>query len=449
MHMKRMEETEMSSTREYTKKRLACMLLGAVIATACGPAELAATEVEPEPREARQELDEDTVPVLRPDQAAALACAPSTGVGYTYNVASYGAFGNGVTDDRSAIQAAVNAAIGAGGGTVWIPGNPDGSKRVYLLSVVDTVSGDPAALYIYGGATGVTPVNLRIVMAPGVRLKVIATSRTRYGLIYIRRASNVSISGGHVVGDKNANFGYARPQGHGIVVDRSLNVQIDSVKVSRFPGDGIYINTHPEEAWNPAGSDAVTVCKSIIFDNSRTGVALISVDGVLVRDSLISDTRFPSGYGGDWQAGVDIEPNPAQNGVLQFARDILFQNTDVRGNAGAGLMMYSAFGPISDVRFRFGILESNGQGYLNSGGYWVYEKNVVIGTYNAPYGVSSFRIDDNTLRKGTGLGDAAILVQAGSSGRIRYNDLTTAGPLHILSSSVTVCGNTGLNDPDC
>lgn len=39
-----------------------------------------------------------------------------------YNVKSYGAVGNGTTDDTSAFQSALNAASSAGGGTVYVPG---------------------------------------------------------------------------------------------------------------------------------------------------------------------------------------------------------------------------------------------------------------------------------------------------------------------------------------
>lgn len=38
-----------------------------------------------------------------------------------YNVKSYGAVGDSITDDRAAIQSAIDACIAAGGGTVWFP----------------------------------------------------------------------------------------------------------------------------------------------------------------------------------------------------------------------------------------------------------------------------------------------------------------------------------------
>jgi hypothetical protein len=55
-----------------------------------------------------------------------------------YNVRDFGAVGNGVADDRAAIQAAINAASAAGGGTVFLP------PGTYAIATRNTVSGKHA-----------------------------------------------------------------------------------------------------------------------------------------------------------------------------------------------------------------------------------------------------------------------------------------------------------------
>lgn len=67
-----------------------------------------------------------------------------------FNVKAFGAVGNGTTDDTAALQAAVDAAQAAGGGSVWIP------RATYKLAT------NPLKLYSGSGATLVSYNNIRI-----------------------------------------------------------------------------------------------------------------------------------------------------------------------------------------------------------------------------------------------------------------------------------------------
>jgi hypothetical protein len=62
--------------------------------------------------------------------------------GAVYNVLDYGATGNGSTDDRAACQAAVNAAVAAGGGAVYFPAG------TYSLNSVAGLDTTPNGLLI-------------------------------------------------------------------------------------------------------------------------------------------------------------------------------------------------------------------------------------------------------------------------------------------------------------
>lgn len=63
----------------------------------------------------------------------------------SFNVRDYGAKGDGVTKDTAAIQAAIDAASGIGGGTVIVPAGLYLSGSIFLKSNID--------FYIQGGAT--------------------------------------------------------------------------------------------------------------------------------------------------------------------------------------------------------------------------------------------------------------------------------------------------------
>ncbi len=85
------------------------------------------------------------------------------GVTGWFNVKSYGAVGDGVTDDLGAIQAAIDAAEAAGGGMVFLP---SGS---YLISAFFTMDSPNVTLYGAGASS-------RIIAATGSGAFVCKTS---------------------------------------------------------------------------------------------------------------------------------------------------------------------------------------------------------------------------------------------------------------------------------
>lgn len=112
------------------------------------------------------------------------------GKGQVFNVKAYGATGNGSTDDSSAVQAAINAATAAGGGTVYFP------SGTYRLGTALTFPND--------GATPVSSMNpLRLIGASshnnnqdrtgGSILDITETSDT-YGGIDLRAYGYVEIA---------------------------------------------------------------------------------------------------------------------------------------------------------------------------------------------------------------------------------------------------------------
>jgi len=81
--------------------------------------------------------------------------------GQVFNVKAYGAKGDGVTDDTSAFLTAFNAAVAAGGGTIYVPP----TTSCYLFNSTLNLTGGTSGLayqIIFQGATGNFPQGSKI-----------------------------------------------------------------------------------------------------------------------------------------------------------------------------------------------------------------------------------------------------------------------------------------------
>jgi len=107
------------------------------------------------------------------------------------------------------------------------------------------------------------------------------------------------------------------------------NVKVFGVTLRDSGGDGIYIG----------GGSRQRYCKDIhirdvVCDNNyRQGISIISVDGLLVENSVFSNT-----WGTPPSSGVDIEPDSPQERV----RDVVFRNCSFLDNYGDGIEVFLA-----------------------------------------------------------------------------------------------------------
>jgi hypothetical protein len=94
---------------------------------------------------------------------AAIGAAPATSQVPMFNVRDFGAEGDGVTDDRAAIQAALIAARDAGGGTVYLP------KGTYVVATrsPSEVSTYKGSVRVYSGTTLMGEGPLRSIIKVG------------------------------------------------------------------------------------------------------------------------------------------------------------------------------------------------------------------------------------------------------------------------------------------
>ena len=110
-------------------------------------------------------------------------CAPAPTSSLEVDVKTKGAKGDGETDDTAAIQAAIEAAAGAGG-TVLVP---DGTFMV--------------------DAAGETPLSLKsdmvLKLSARATLKALPNAAKKYAVLAISGVSNVTVVGGTLQGDRD------------------------------------------------------------------------------------------------------------------------------------------------------------------------------------------------------------------------------------------------------
>jgi polygalacturonase len=223
------------------------------------------------------------------------------------SVKTYGAKGDGVTDDTTAIQNAINAAASLGGGTVSIP---DGTYLVNPDTKIKLKS------------------NMRLSLSSNAVLKTKAASTSTFYTISALNLSNIEITGGKIIGNRNLYSGTSNA-GHGIRIVNSTNVRIADVTVTDCWGDGIYIGaayTGTAGELNYCGN--VTIERCTVDNSRRNGISIISVKNLLVKDCVLSNSN-----GAQPEAGIDFEPNLS----TEFMQNVVVQNLKTINNADSAI----------------------------------------------------------------------------------------------------------------
>jgi hypothetical protein len=244
------------------------------------------------------------------DEAAAAIKTAQTGLvkSAQVSVKNYGAKGDGVTDDTAAIQNAINYAASIGGGTVSIP---DGT---YLINADTRIR---------------LRSNIRLSLSNNAVLKVKASSNDTYAVISVLNISNVEITGGKIVGDRDIHLGTTGEWGHGISIRNSKDIYIADISVSNCWGDGMYIGAaYTGTAGETNFCENVVIERCTADNNRRNGISIISVKNLLVKDCVLSNAN-----GIKPQAGIDFEPNNS----TEFMQNVAVQNLKTLNNADSAI----------------------------------------------------------------------------------------------------------------
>lgn len=218
------------------------------------------------------------------------------------NVKSYGATGNGVTDDTAALQRALTA----------------GANRVVVI---------PAGTYITRPiftASGTT-----LAFTPGSKLMAKSGYGTNDRLLNVLDVSNVSIVGNNATIQMRKADYVTGEQRHCLSINSSTDVRVYDLTLKDSGGDGVYIG-----ADDTGGSYSARVLVSGVHadNNRRQGASIASCDSCTIRDSSFTNTT-----GTDPQYGIDVEPNTAD--THSAMRGIRILNCRTSGNAGGGVQV--------------------------------------------------------------------------------------------------------------
>jgi hypothetical protein len=211
------------------------------------------------------------------------------------DVTALGAKGDDKTDDTEAIQKALDQ-----NDNVYIPAG------TYMIDVEKSLE---------------LRSNQTLILDKLAVLQALPTTKANSSVIKIENASNVTISGGQIIGERYSHKGTSGEWGMGILIDTGAdNVTISNMTISDCWGDGLYLGgTSPVTK--------ITIDNVISANNRRQGLSITNAKQITIKNSVFKDTN-----GIAPEAGIDIEPNEGK-----ITEDIAIINTQCYGNAGSGL----------------------------------------------------------------------------------------------------------------
>lgn len=207
------------------------------------------------------------------------------------NPKQFGAYGDETHDDTDAIQKCFNNCH-----------NIIFDKGIYMIDAY----------------TSIKPLSNSIIDLGDATIKCITNDLSNYQMIFLKNVSNVKISNGNVVGDRDTHTGVSGEWGHCIRVDGSSNIELSNIKISKGWGDGLYV----------LNSSNVKTYGLYINNTRRNGISVISADGFISTNDYVENIE-----GTAPQSAIDIEPNT----TTDYLKNIILNNFTAYNCSGNGI----------------------------------------------------------------------------------------------------------------
>lgn len=202
-----------------------------------------------------------------------------------------------------------------------------------------TINRDYHITIAKSGGAGLLPSNHSTIQLKGT-ISLENNDYTSYQIVYIKNKEDVTIKGGHIVGDVGKHTyveGSSSEWGMGIYIMESKDVSLSDIYIARCTGDGIYITggKEPSIGVYDYASSNVSIQNVTCEANRRQGLSIIHVDGLTVKDcSFIKTGQIEYTAPG---AGIDIEPN-VSNSRNMSVRNVLVENCKIQENKGTAIL---------------------------------------------------------------------------------------------------------------
>ncbi len=198
------------------------------------------------------------------------------------------------------------------------------------------------------------PSDFNLEMTDKTHLRVFPNDAPKYCLLAVRDASNVTVKGGNLYGDRDAHdysSGGTHEWGHVMQLHAAVNTTVSNVKMVNGSGDGIKISSLRftfESNYAPSHNVLVKDCT---FDsNRRNNISITDGYDIIIENNLLLNAGIdtPNSKGTNPKFGLDVEAVRASDGNggykhYERAEDILIRNNTERGSAAGAMTVHIGY----------------------------------------------------------------------------------------------------------